>query len=105
MDETRWRLYEAPRRVLKEKEKKALKSWSHQNGKTSFTAFGAIAFSGDKLPLWVIAKGKTKRSEAKFNSDPGIIIKHAESGWATENLVDEYLQWLYADIAEANLAR
>jgi hypothetical protein len=50
--------------------------------------------------LWVIAKGKTKRSEAKFGSHAGIIIKQAESGWATEKLIVEYLQWLHAEIAD-----
>jgi hypothetical protein len=54
---------------------------------------------GDKLPLWVIAKGKTKRSEAKSGSHPGIIIKHAESGWAAENPIVAYLQWLLAEVA------
>jgi hypothetical protein len=50
MDETCWRLYEARMRILKEKGKK----------KTSFTAFRWITCSGDKFPLCVIAKGKTK---------------------------------------------
>jgi hypothetical protein len=75
---------------------------SYKSEKTLFTAFGAITYNGDKLPLWVIAKGKTKRSEAKFGCHPGIIIKHAESDWATENLIVEYPQWLYAEIARGH---
>jgi hypothetical protein len=98
-DETRWRPYEAPRRVLEEKGKETVKLCSHQSEKTSFTAFGGITCSGDELPLWVIAKGKTKRSETKFGSHPGIISTHAESGWATANLIVEYRQWPLASLA------
>jgi hypothetical protein len=65
----------------------------------SFTALGGIMCGGDKLPLWGIAKEKTKCSEAKSGFHPGIIIKHAESSWATGNLIVESLQWLYAEIA------
>jgi hypothetical protein len=99
MDETCWRLYDAPGRVLEEKGKQTVKLCSHQSEKTSFTAFGGITCSGDKLPLWVIAKGKTERSEAKFGSHPGIIIKHAESGGATENRIVEDLHCLHAEMA------
>jgi hypothetical protein len=63
MHETCWRLYEAPRRVLEEKGKDTVKLRSYKNENTSFAAFGAITCSGDKLPLWVIAKGKTQRSK------------------------------------------
>jgi hypothetical protein len=99
MSETCRRLYEAPRGVLEEKGKETVKLRSHESVKTSFTAFGPIVCSGDKLPLWVIAKGEAQLSEAKFESHPEIIIKHAESIWATENLIIEYLQWLHAEIA------
>jgi hypothetical protein len=51
------------------------------------------------LLLSAIAKRKTKRSEAKFGSDSGTIIKQAESGWATENFIVEYLQWTHTEIA------
>jgi hypothetical protein len=91
MDETCWRLCEALRRVLEKKGKETVKLRPHKSGKTLFTAFGAITCSGDKLSLPVIAKGKTKCSEAKFGSHPGIIIKRAESDWATENPIVEYL--------------
>jgi hypothetical protein len=72
----------------------------HMSEETSFTAFGRIACSGDKLPLWVVAKGRATRTEAKFGPHPGIIMKHTESGWATENLTVEYLQGLHTEIAD-----
>jgi hypothetical protein len=51
MDETRWRFYESPRRVLEEKGKETVKLRSSKSEKISFTAFGAITCSGDELPL------------------------------------------------------
>jgi hypothetical protein len=51
MGEACWRLYEALRRVLEEKKKERVKLRSYRNGKTSFTAFGGIVCSGNKLPL------------------------------------------------------
>jgi hypothetical protein len=55
---------EASRKVLEEKRKETVKLRLHKSEKTSFTAFGGITSSGDKWPVWVIAKGKTKSSEA-----------------------------------------
>jgi hypothetical protein len=92
MNETGWRLYEAPRRVLEEKEKNTVKLRSHKNEKTLFIAFGGIACTGDKLSLWMIAKGKATPNEGKFGSDPRITIKYAKGGWATESPVVEYFQ-------------
>jgi hypothetical protein len=70
MDETCWHLHEALRRDMEEKGKERVKLWSHKSEKTSFTAFGGISCSGEKLPLCVISKRKTERSEAKFGSHP-----------------------------------
>jgi SH3-like domain-containing protein len=68
--------------------------------KASFTAFGAICADGRKLPLWVIAKGKTVNCEKKFGHNPDVVMRHSESGWATENLIMEYLQWIHDGPAE-----
>jgi hypothetical protein len=64
----------------------------YKSEKISFTAFGGTTSSGDKRPLWVIAKGKAKPREAKRRPRLGIIITHAKSGWATENFIVGYLQ-------------
>jgi hypothetical protein len=53
--------------------------------------------------LWQIAKGKTKHSALKSGFHPRIIIKHAESGWATENSIVDYLQWIHAEMAGGQL--
>jgi hypothetical protein len=104
-DETWWHLYEALRRVLEEKGKEIVKLRSHESEKSSFIAFGGITFSADKVPLWLVVKEKTKRSETKFGSHPGIIIKQAEVREATASLVVEYRQWLHGEIAGVSLVR
>jgi hypothetical protein len=75
--------------------------------KTSVTAMAAITASGRKLPLWIICKGKTEGSVKKFreirllseamgdNWSGDLIIKYSESGWMTEKLALEYLDWLH----------
>jgi hypothetical protein len=71
MYETCWRLHEALRRDIEEKRKETMKLRSHKSEKTLLTAFGGISCNGEKLPLCVITKGKTERSEVKFGSHPG----------------------------------
>jgi hypothetical protein len=100
MDETCWRLFEAPRKVLAEKGSETVKLRSKTSEKTSFTAVGAISASGQKLPLWVLAKGKTPRCETKFGAHQDVLVKHSESGWATENIVMSYIEWLSHEIAD-----
>jgi hypothetical protein len=51
LDNTGWRLLEAPGGILEEKEKDMVKSRLHTSEKASFTVFGGTACSGDKLPL------------------------------------------------------
>jgi hypothetical protein len=42
---------------------------------------------------------KERQSAAKFGPHPGVITKHAEGGWAIENVIVEYLQWFHTEIA------
>jgi hypothetical protein len=52
MDETCWRLFEAPRKVLAEKGC-GVKLESTTGETTSFTVLRVISCAGEKLPLWV----------------------------------------------------
>jgi hypothetical protein len=100
MDETCWRLFETPRKVLAEKGAETVKLQSKTSKKISFTALGAIPAIGEKLPLWVVAKGKTQRSEQKFGTHPDVFFQHTDSGWATENLIVAFVEWLHKDVAK-----
>jgi hypothetical protein len=77
-----------------------VKLQSKNSEKTSFTALGAISAAGRKLPLWVVAKGRTHGCELKFGNHPDVPIRHTEKGWATENLIVEYIEWLHREVAE-----
>jgi hypothetical protein len=57
MNETCWRLFEGPTKGPDGKRAETVKLWSRKSEKTSFTAFGAISVSGQKLPIWLVAKG------------------------------------------------
>lgn len=70
--------------------------------KECITVIAAIALDGTKLPLWVLAKGKTERREAKFRDDTRlkklkewVIIEHSESGWNSGDVARKYLNWLH----------
>jgi hypothetical protein len=102
MDETCWRLFEAPRKVLAEKGTEIVKLAGTSSEKTSFTALGGISAAGDKLPLWILAKGKTPRSEGKFGTHSNVILRHTDSGWATEGILVCYIEWLARDIAHGH---
>jgi hypothetical protein len=98
LDETSWRLFEGPRKVLAEKGSETVKLRSKTSEKTSFTAIGAISAAGEKLPLWVLAKGKSPRCEHKFGTHPDIVVQHTPSGWATDTIIARYIEWLSREI-------
>jgi hypothetical protein len=100
MDDTCWRLFESPTKVLAEKEAETVKLQSKKSEKTSFTAHGAISVTGQKLPLWPVAKGTTPRCERKFGTHPNVFMKHTDSGWTTENLIIADIEWLDYEIAK-----
>jgi hypothetical protein len=100
MDETCWRLFLAPQKVLAEKETETVKLRAPTSEKTSCTALVTISTSGQNLLLWVLSKGKAPRSERKFGAHPGVILQHTDNGWATENLTSNYIEWLHRDIAQ-----
>jgi hypothetical protein len=92
MDETCWRLFETPRKVLAEKGTETVKLAAKTSEKTSFTALGAISAAGQRLPLWVLAKGAP--------SDPSGNTACTESGWATAEIIVAYIEWLSREVAK-----
>jgi hypothetical protein len=66
IDETYWRLVEASQKVLAKKGAETVKLRAPTSEKTSFTALGTISASGQKLSLWVLAKGKNSSIRAQI---------------------------------------
>jgi hypothetical protein len=84
--------FRSPSTVLAEKGRDTVKLESTTGEKTSFTALGAISWAGEKLPLWVLAKGRTVHCERKFEPHPKAIFRYSESEWATENVIIESIK-------------
>jgi hypothetical protein len=92
--------FEAPRKVLVENGSDLVKLESTTSEKTSFRALGAISCASQKLPLWVLAKGRTVQCDRKFGHHPMVIFRHSESRWATEKVTVELIEWLQREIAD-----
>jgi hypothetical protein len=97
-DETCWKVYPD-----------ALKTWMltgsdhvtisiRGNEKQAFTAFCSIRAVRQKLPMVMIAKGKTSRVQQSQLGDIGLhIAAHSKSGWITIETFEEYLAMLKSE--------
>jgi hypothetical protein len=103
-DETSWKYLLAPQKVLAYKGTETVKIRCDVDEKKCITAMGTITASGDKLPLWIISKGKTPKCLEKFGQTTTEILSFTESGWCTEELFLNYLEWLSQSAANAPLA-
>jgi hypothetical protein len=56
-----------------------------------------ISAAGERLPLWIIAKGKTYRSEQKYHRvaiSRDIHITHSTNGWTDASVAEAYLRYM-----------
>ena len=65
--------------------------------KEALTTLASVTARGDLLPLYILAKGKTKRCE--INQIKGVKefdyqTPHSPSGWTTSTVMERYLTWL-----------
>jgi hypothetical protein len=95
VDETAWRLY--PTHILTWAEKGAESVPLVVNGdvRQSITVLATITADYRKLPLMILASGKTERVERSQLGDIGANISgHSPSGWTTGDVFCQYLTWL-----------
>jgi hypothetical protein len=65
------------------------------NEKDSVTVLASVTASGEKLPLFAIAKGKTTRVEqSQLGTNEAIIRDHSSSSWSTIETFQHYLNFL-----------
>jgi hypothetical protein len=65
------------------------------NEKDSITVLASVIVDGNKLPLFVIAKGKTRRvNQNLLKSNPDIVKNHSPSGWIPNETFRHHLDWL-----------
>jgi hypothetical protein len=68
----------------------------HINGdpKCSYLAMATISFSGDALPLYMLARGKTQMCEQQVKEKNGNIVSHSGNGWVTLQVKKELFESL-----------
>jgi hypothetical protein len=65
--------------------------------KDAITVLASITASYEKLPLFIIAKGRTSRVEtSQLGRTDGHQTAHSPSGWTTTETFHKYLHWLRA---------
>jgi hypothetical protein len=93
-DETSWKCYLGPHKVIAEKGTATVKLNAPRGEKECYTGYGCISAAGDKLPFWVLTKGKTNRSHEKFGTAPDVIVQHTPNGWTNDDMMAQYIEWL-----------
>jgi hypothetical protein len=101
-DETGWRVVDGELRTVANVGAESVTCRFPCDEKMSVTVIAAVSFAGDKLPLWVIAKGKTVRCESKIREghlmqairSGRLLVTHSESGWMDKKVAEEYISWL-----------
>ena len=102
-DETCWRVFNGLLKTIAYKGADEVVVNATADAKTGITVLATITMSGEKLPLWLLAKGLTADCEVRFRNDSrlrheisggNLIIKHTKNGWSDSGLAVAYLEWL-----------
>jgi hypothetical protein len=94
-DETAWRLFPSGLLTRAPVGKDGVTVRLDGNEKDSIAVLASVTAAGTKLPLYAIAKGKTRRVEqSQLGSNPAIVRDHSLSGWTTKETFARYLDWL-----------
>ena len=71
--------------------------------KTRVTVIAGCSWSGQKLPLWLLANGLTEDCEKRLTNSQKLrhylnsnklVVDHTPRGWSTQDLMTRYLDWL-----------
>jgi hypothetical protein len=82
--------------TVAEREAEFMNQFVDDDPKANFSFFATITADGGKLPPILMVKGKTIRRHKQFgdHNQHEFDIWHSQSGWSTEPLMLEYLDWL-----------
>jgi transposase len=99
-DESSWRVVMISGRTVAPRGAETVRRYVNGDVKASFTFFASVLADGTKLPLILLAKGKTERCHKQLGTHPGHQhdIWHSPNGWSNAQLVTCYLDWLRAHI-------
>jgi hypothetical protein len=100
-DETSWKIVDHGCTTVADRGTEGVSCLFEGDPKACVTAIATISAAGEKLPLWVAAKGKTDRCETNLRSacsravDQGrLFVTHQQSGWTTSQVASQHLRWL-----------
>ena len=96
MDETHWQTFPNGIMTWRTTGSDSVQVRMNGNEKQGLTVLASITATGRKLPLLILAKGKTTRCEnTQIPADIGNNFKfHSPSGWSTKEVMQHYLQLL-----------
>jgi hypothetical protein len=92
-DESNWHLVMAGEETIAERRAESVHQCVNSDPKANFSFFGTITAEGQKVPLILIARGRTCRCHKQFGDHPHrqFDIWHFPSGCSTEPLMLDYL--------------
>ena len=94
-DETSWRILPSSITTWADSGSDAVDINVSDSEKKMITVMASITFAGTKLPLFMIAKGKTKMAEQSQLGDISYhMSSHSNSGWMEQDNFECYLKWL-----------
>jgi hypothetical protein len=106
MDETSWKQIIINNAVtIAERGAETVTCYFKGDPKTCLTAIASINAAGEKLPLWILARGTTGRCEARYRNHDKVqaalageelVLDHQRNGWSCASVMARYLQWLRA---------
>jgi hypothetical protein len=105
MDETSWKQIVNGAHTIADKGAEKVNCIFQGDPKTCLTAIASIDAGGGKLPLWILARGKTVRCEARYRNHDAVqaaiargdlVLGHQQNGWSNATVMAKYLQWLRA---------
>jgi hypothetical protein len=97
MDETSWKFLNHGAFTIADTGAEGVQCHFSADAKDCITAIATISAAGDKLPLWVLAKGKTQRCERRYRAlpvSPDLHITHSINGWTNQLIADQYLRYM-----------
>ena len=109
VDETCWRICNGRLSTVAPTGSDAVIVRTGTDMKTSITAIAACTMSGQRLPLWVLARGLTPDCEEKFRGDirlrhyvrSGLLmIDHTKNGWSDGDFAGRYLSWVRSYVGQ-----
>jgi hypothetical protein len=105
MDETHWLVCQPPRRAIAMRGAEIIPCDFSGDKKAGFTAVATITAHNQKLPIVIIAKGKSADCMNKFLPEErrDFRICYTQKGWTTADFMIQYLNFLKFQFPEKKL--